>query len=193
MPLGWKTLRMKMVLILVIWGSQKGGFQDGGFGGCCWSPPKRNEGTINKTTTQKTGTTVQRPERWYKKTGTRVHWPKPPFYTTAFLFLPSDVVYCNALHQMNSVWFQCCNGLHHVLGFPWPQTGARIPISWKRGFRGPKTPISPRSGKGSFCQKNPLFSTREHIENGEFWTKNSLFQPLQGRGDRLGGRPPENT
>ena len=26
----------------------------------------------------------------------------------------SDVMYCLALHQINSVWFQCCNGLHHV-------------------------------------------------------------------------------
>ena len=47
-----------------------------------------------------------------------------------------------------------------VLGFPRPQTGARIPISWKRGFWGPKTPISPRPYKGwkrEFSAKNPHF------------------------------------
>ena len=50
-----------------------------------------------------------------------------------------------------------------VLGFPRPQTGARNPISWKRGFRGPKTPISPRSGKGSFLsKKSPFFCKGTH-------------------------------
>ena len=44
-----------------------------------------------------------------------------------------------------------------ALGFPRPQTGARIPISWKRGFRGPKTPISLVLEKGVFCQKIPFF------------------------------------
>ena len=43
------------------------------------------------------------------------------------------------------------------LGFPRPQTRHRIPISWKRGSRGPKTPISPWAGKGSFLSKNPPF------------------------------------
>ena len=44
-----------------------------------------------------------------------------------------------------------------ILEFPRPQTGPQISISWKRGFRGPKFPISPRSGKGSFPSRNPLF------------------------------------
>ena len=70
-------------------GSQNAGFQQGGFGGCSWTP--------------KTGTRVQKAERWYQKTGTvegtengtavpktgtRAHSPKPPFYKTA-LFLAS--------------------------------------------------------------------------------------------------------
>ena len=66
------------------------------------------------------------------------------------------------------------------LGFPWPQTGARIPISWKRGFRGPKTPISTsplqRLGKGVkrgiFWQKTPFSRTRG---NGGFWTPKPSF------------------
>ena len=48
-------------------------------------------------------------------------------------------------------------------GIPPTQTGPRIPIFWKRGFRGPKTPISPRPRQGSFLSKIP-FSTREHRE-----------------------------
>ena len=45
------------------------------------------------------------------------------------------------------------------LGFPRPQTAARIPISWKRGFRGPKTPIFPsprRTWEFSVQKKRPL-------------------------------------
>ena len=34
------------------------------------------------------------------------------------------------------------------LRFPRPQTGPRTPICWKRGFRGPKTPISIRPHTG---------------------------------------------
>ena len=86
-----------------------------------------------------------------------------------------------------------------ILGFPWPQTGARIPISWKKGFRGPNTPISPRSGKGSFLSKHPLFfckGTRRKWGfldrklpfpafvrargNGGFWTPKPSFP---GNGD----------
>ena len=66
-------------------------------------------------------------------------------------------------------------------------------VFWGPFFRGPKTPISPRSGKGSFLSKNPLFSTREHIENGGFWTENSLFQPFfraRGNGGFFGPRNP---
>ena len=37
-----------------IGGSQRGGFQKGGFGGCSWPQKHRNEGT-------KTGTRVQKP------------------------------------------------------------------------------------------------------------------------------------
>ena len=59
-------------------------------------------------------------------------------------------------------------------GLPRPQTRARIPISWKRGFRGPKTPLE----KGVFSQKKTLFYAREHMENGDFWTENSLFRPF---------------
>ena len=41
---------------------------------------------------------------------------------------------------------------------PRPQTGPRIPISWKRGFQGPKTPPFPLAlEKGSFLSKIPLF------------------------------------
>ena len=54
------------------------------------------------------------------------------------------------------------------LGLPRPETGVRIPISWKRGLRGPKTLISPRLGKGSFLPKTPLFSSRDHSGKGIF-------------------------
>ena len=44
---------------------------------------------------------------------------------------------------------------------PDPRQGPESPVSWRRGFRGPKTLISPRSGKGSFLSKDPLLSARE--------------------------------
>ena len=96
------------------------------------------------------------------------------------------------------------------LRFPRPQKGTRIPISWKCGFRGPKTPSSPRSVSGSFRQKkkNPLFFCKgTHGEwgfldrkppfpaffkgdRGVFGPQNPLFQemgiraPFWGRGNR---------
>ena len=66
---------------------------------------------------------------------------------------------------------------------PDPRQGPESPFPGKEGFGGPKTPISPRSGKGSLLSKIPFFSTREHIEKGDFWTENCHFQPLQGRGE----------
>ena len=95
-------------------------------------------------------------------------------------------------------------------GFPRPQAGARIPISWKRGFWGPNTPISPRPEKGSFLSKNPLFSSSIFDRKlpfpacvrakgkGCFWTpKPSFPAPVWGRGNpkhrlsvlKLFGRP----
>ena len=66
------------------------------------------------------------------------------------------------------------------LGFPPPQTGPRIHISWKRGFRGPKTPISPRPHKGRkrefLVQKSPFSMCSPCRKKGIFWTENSLFQ-----------------
>ena len=58
------------------------------------------------------------------------------------------------------------------LGFPRPQTGPRIPISWKRWFRGPKTPIF---WKGEFSVKNSPFCLCSLVEKGELLTENSLF------------------
>ena len=70
---------------------------------------------------------------------------------------------------------------------PWitltPDRGPN-PHFLKKRVRGPKTPISPRSGKGSFLSKNPLFPTREHIENGDSWTENSLLEAfVRARGN----------
>ena len=74
------------------------------------------------------------------------------------------------------------------IGIPLTPDRPRIPIFWKRGFRGPKSPISPRPGKGSFLPKNPHFSAREHSDrklpfparvrpegNGVFWTPKPSF------------------
>ena len=94
------------------------------------------------------------------------------------------------------------------LGFPRPQTGARTPVSWKRGFRGPKTPISPHPCKGwkrefsvqkspfSMCspvEKRGFFDRKllfsERGEMGVFGPRNPLFQktgiraPVWGRGN----------
>ena len=88
------------------------------------------------------------------------------------------------------------------LRFPRRQTGARIPISWKRGFRGPKTAISPRPCKGwkrEFSVQKSPFSMCSLVEkwgyldrklpfpafsrtrgNGGFWTPKPSFP---GNGD----------
>ena len=93
-----------------------------------------------------------------------------------------------------------------VLRFPRPQTGPRIPISCKRGFRGPKTPISPRphtTWKREFSVKKSPFSLCSLVEKrgffdrkppfpemGVFGPQNPLFQemgirgPVWGRGNR---------
>ena len=84
----------------------------------------------------------------------------------------------------------------HVLGFPRPQTGPRIPISsWKEGFgvqkppvllvltrlenqKIPIFPVVPWRKKGSFWQKTP-FPGRG---NGGFWTPTPSFRgPVWGR------------
>ena len=56
-----------------------------------------------------------------------------------------------------------------------PCTGAKIPKIGKRGFRGPKTPISQCVRKGRFESKNPHFSTGLHKENGDLLTQIALF------------------
>ena len=64
------------------------------------------------------------------------------------------------------------------VGIPLTPDRAPNPHFLEKRVSGSKNPISPRSGKGSFPSKNPLFSAREHIENGDFWTENSLFRPV---------------
>ena len=48
-------------------GSQTGGFQQGGFGGCSLDPQNRNKGTKKRTTVPKTGMRAQKPEHATKK------------------------------------------------------------------------------------------------------------------------------
>ena len=98
------------------------------------------------------------------------------------------------------------------LGFPRPQTGARITISWKRGFRSPVTPISPCRVFGPKipifyvfpCRKKGVFFDRklpfpERGAMGVFGPRNPLFQkmgiraPVWGRGkfnERVSGFRP---
>ena len=68
------------------------------------------------------------------------------------------------------------NLTHKCWDSPRPQTGPRIPISWKRGLRGPKETVSPRPGKGSVLSNNPLRS-----KNEDLLTENSLFEPGEGK------------
>ena len=74
-----------------------------------------------------------------------------------------------------------CTNLSKGLGnlrlrFPRPQTAAQIPIPWKRGFRGPKIPMSPRPGNGSFLsEKSPFFYKGSH-------TQRALRDRLMSRG-----------
>ena len=84
------------------------------------------------------------------------------------------------------------------MGFPRPQTRARIPISWKEGFGVQKTPFGLVLEKGVFCQKIPFFCKGTHGKwgfldpklpfpafvratgNGGFWTPKQSFP---GNGD----------
>ena len=65
------------------------------------------------------------------------------------------------------------------LGFPRPQTGARIPMAWKRGLRGPETPISLRPHAGRrrelSVKKSPFPFGPLKEKGGCFSTENSLF------------------
>ena len=65
---------------------------------------------------------------------------------------------------------------------PDPRQGPESPFPGKEGFGVQKPPFPLVLEKGVFCQKSPFFSTRKHIENGNFWTENSLFQPCKGEG-----------
>ena len=62
------------------------------------------------------------------------------------------------------------------------QTGARIPISWKRGFRGIGVLKPPFPLVLEKAQKSP-FPARESMENGDFLTENSPFpECVRGEG-----------
>ena len=67
---------------------------------------------------------------------------------------------------------------HFSTHFPLtPDRGPNLHFLEKR-VSGSKTSISPHSGKGSFLSKNPLFSTRKHIENGDFRNRNLTIPRL---------------
>ena len=71
--------------------------------------------------------------------------------------------------------------LFQILGelrFPWPETGAWIPISCKRAFLGPKTqfPAVPQAGTGNFHTKIFHFPCAPLQEKRDFLDRNSLFQ-----------------
>ena len=59
-----------------------------------------------------------------------------------------------------------------------PRQGPESPFPGKEGFGVQKLPSPLLLEKGVSVKKFPFFSAREHIENGDFWAKNSLFQPL---------------
>ena len=79
------------------------------------------------------------------------------------------------------------------LGCPRPQTGARIPIFCQRGFRGPKTPISPRPCKGwkrEFSVQKSPFSMCSLVRNkGDFFLRKLPF-PERGEMGVFGPRNP---
>ena len=73
-----------------------------------------------------------------------------------------------------------------MLGSPRPQTGARILISRKRGFRGPKTPISNRPYKG---WEKGVFGSKIPISMCSLVEKNPLSRKW---GSGVGGIPCQN-
>ena len=84
--------------------------------------------------------------------------------------------YPNSSGDLGAVW-EGTEILSLKLGFPRPQTGARIPIFWKGRFRAPKTPTSPRPykvWKREFsAQKSPfpwdLFDRKLPFQNEGKW------------------------
>ena len=74
------------------------------------------------------------------------------------------------------------------LGCPRPQTGARIPISWKRGFRGPKK--GPQWKWGFFVRRLPFPACVKAKGNGGFlFSRKWGFGPLFG----VGGIPAQGS
>ena len=71
---------------------------------------------------------------------------------------------------INYVW---CN----VTWIPLTPDRGPNPHFLEKRVSGSKNSHFPSFWKREFSVKNPLFPTREHIENGDFWTENSLFQP----------------
>ena len=86
-----------------------------------------------------------------------------------------------------------CRKITPGLGIPLTPGRARNPISWKRGFRGPKTqfPVAlKKAGKRSFRSKNPHFPCVPlQKKKGFFLTENSLCQN-EGKRGVLGPRNP---
>ena len=77
------------------------------------------------------------------------------------------------------------------LRFPRPQTGARIPISWKRGFRGPKPPFPVALKKGwkrEFSVQESPFSMCSLAEKKGFFERKL---PFPERGEMGGFRTPK--
>ena len=73
------------------------------------------------------------------------------------------------------------------VGFPQPQTGARIPNSWKRGFQGPFR----SSWKREFSVKKSLFlCKRENRGNGDFCLFQMLFWIPKPSFQKMGIRAP---
>ena len=73
------------------------------------------------------------------------------------------------------------------MGWDSPDPGQGPESPW--GFRGPKPPISPRPGKGSFLSKNPLFQGNTG-KMGIFWQKTPFFRSCEGEG-KWGSLDPE--
>ena len=84
-----------------------------------------------------------------------------------------------------------CESPGHLRDSPDPRQGPESPFPGKEGFGAPaKTPISPRSGKGSFLSKIPPLCKGTHGRWG-FWDRNLHFPAFVGATGN-GGFGPRN-
>ena len=115
--------------------------------------------------------------RFREKRFRRFRFPVPVRFLSPAIkeYYPPFKKYASKLH------YSCITWLHSCFGIPPTPDRCPIPHFPEKMVSGSQNPHFLSFWKRGFAVKNPLFfSAREHMENGDFWAENSLYQPLQG-------------